>query len=95
MLEHLLYFYPACDCHSSQSIRLRQDCQISATKTHITLIANMYLSATDIVKNALTSSTELSEEKLLLEDDHTYIRGSDEDRGPCPGLNALCNQNYL
>lgn len=55
----------------------------------------MILSATDIVKNALTtSSRELSEEEIL-EDDHRYIKGDPENRGPCPGLNALCNQNYL
>lgn len=28
-------------------------------------------------------------------DDHTYIRGDIEQRGPCPGLNALANQGYL
>jgi len=27
--------------------------------------------------------------------DHTYIRGAVDGRGPCPGLNALCNQGYL
>ncbi|RCI16014.1 hypothetical protein L249_3323 [Ophiocordyceps polyrhachis-furcata BCC 54312] len=27
--------------------------------------------------------------------EHDYIRGRAEDRGPCPALNALANQNYL
>jgi len=56
----------------------------------------MYLSATEIVKNVFTSnSQELSHAEFLEQDDHQYIRGNAEDRGPCPGLNALCNQNYL
>ena len=28
-------------------------------------------------------------------DDHAYIKGDIETRGPCPGLNALANQGYL
>lgn len=56
----------------------------------------MYLSATEIVKNIFTSdSRELSEAELLQEDDHKYIRGDIEHRGPCPGLNALANQGYM
>lgn len=57
----------------------------------------MILSATDIVKNSLTITTtyhELTDDDTWT-DDHTYIRGDPENRGPCPGLNALCNQNYL
>ncbi|RDA90097.1 hypothetical protein CP533_2561 [Ophiocordyceps camponoti-saundersi (nom. inval.)] len=27
--------------------------------------------------------------------EHEYIRGRAQDRGPCPALNALANQNYL
>lgn len=58
--------------------------------------SNMILSATDVVKKTLTTSLirELSEDEVL-ENDHEYIRGDPETRGPCPCLNALCNQNYL
>ena len=28
-------------------------------------------------------------------DDHKYIKGDVENRGPCPGLNALANMGYL
>lgn len=57
----------------------------------------MYLSATEIVKNVLTSnSRELSEAEVHEDNnDHRYIRGDIENRGPCPGLNALANQGYL
>ena len=27
--------------------------------------------------------------------DHTYIRGNESQRSPCPFLNALANHNYL
>lgn len=56
----------------------------------------MYLSATEIVKNTFTSSShELSDADVYHEDDHEYIRGDPESRGPCPGLNALANQGWL
>lgn len=56
----------------------------------------MYLYPTEIVKNAITNGyVEISDADLREEEDHRYIRGNIEDRGPCPGLNALCNQNYL
>jgi hypothetical protein len=29
------------------------------------------------------------------DEDHTYIRGPMEGRGPCPGLNSLANQGFL
>ena len=28
-------------------------------------------------------------------DEHAYVRGHIDDRGPCPGLNALANQGFL
>lgn len=28
-------------------------------------------------------------------DDHAYIRGNIENRGPCPGLNSLANQGWM
>jgi hypothetical protein len=29
------------------------------------------------------------------QEDHAYVRGNIENRGPCPGLNSLANQGYL
>lgn len=55
----------------------------------------MILSVTDIAKNGLSTTTRELIEDEISHSDHTYIRGNPEDRGPCPGLNALCNQNYL
>lgn len=31
----------------------------------------------------------------LKEANHSYIRGDDSQRSPCPFLNALANHNYL
>lgn len=58
----------------------------------------MYLTLTNIVKHVFSSSYAktgaapvVSEER----DDHAYIKGDPDNRGPCPGLNALANQGYL
>jgi len=58
----------------------------------------MYLSLTNIVKNAFTSGSQAKEQnhtEVSRDDDHAYIRGDITARGPCPGLNALANQGYL
>ncbi|KUJ24407.1 Cloroperoxidase [Mollisia scopiformis] len=57
----------------------------------------MYLTLISIVKSIFSSShskgvvAPASEEN----EDHVYIKGNPDDRGPCPGLNALANQGYL
>lgn len=33
--------------------------------------------------------------KAIKDADHTYIRGHESQRSPCPFLNALANHNYL
>jgi Peroxidase, family 2 len=56
----------------------------------------MYLTVTNIFKVLFTGGfQEKAPVKLLDDEDHTYIRGAIENRGPCPGLNALANQGYL
>ena len=43
------------------------------------------------------SHAKAVEEELakIQNEDHTYIKGNDSDRGPCPGLNSLANQGYM
>jgi hypothetical protein len=58
----------------------------------------MYVSLTNIVKSIFSSGYTKKGQKptnSLLDEDHTYIKGNPDDRGPCPGLNALANQGYL
>ena len=40
-------------------------------------------------------STPDAEIKALKEADHSYIRGHESQRSPCPFLNSLANHNYL
>jgi hypothetical protein len=56
----------------------------------------MYLSLFNIVKTLFTGGYgSKSQAPASINDDHTYIKGNIESRGPCPGLNALANQGYL
>jgi len=60
----------------------------------------MYLSVGNIVKGFFGGSFQRNETLAATQldnsnDDHAYIRGDPENRGPCPGLNALANQGYL
>ena len=58
----------------------------------------MYVSATNILKSVFSSGYQKKGKKPVAppaDEDHTYIRGDIENRGPCPGLNALANQGYL
>jgi hypothetical protein len=56
----------------------------------------MYLTITNIIKNLFTGSFQKKSQVESHDDeDHAYIRGDIENRGPCPGLNALANQGYL
>ena len=58
----------------------------------------MHLTITNIIKNLFTGGFQ-KKSKIQspsdVEEDHAYIRGDIENRGPCPGLNALANQGYL
>jgi hypothetical protein len=55
------------------------------------------LSLTSIVKTFFTGGYADKKDKagLIYSQDHTYIKGDPEHRGPCPGLNALANQGWL
>jgi hypothetical protein len=58
----------------------------------------MYLSLTNLFKGLFSSGySKKGEAPSVTEeiDDHVYIKGNPDDRGPCPGLNALANQGYL
>jgi hypothetical protein len=67
----------------------------SLATTHI--LASMQLSLTSIVKTFFTGGYADKKDKagLIYSQDHTYIKGDPEHRGPCPGLNALANQGWL
>jgi len=55
------------------------------------------LTLTNIVKTFFTGGylDKKTKAKLANHEDHTYIKGDPEHRGPCPGLNALANQGWL
>lgn len=56
----------------------------------------MYLTITNIIRNFLGGGFQNQPQVKIHDDEnHTYIRGESENRGPCPGLNALANQGYL
>jgi hypothetical protein len=55
----------------------------------------MYLTLTNIIKILITGGFSKSEVEVPDDLNHKYVRGNIEDRGPCPGLNALANQGYL
>jgi hypothetical protein len=59
----------------------------------------MYLTVINIAKGFFGSGFQArgtpSTQSDNVNEDHAYIRGSPENRGPCPGLNALANQGYL
>ncbi|KIX94722.1 uncharacterized protein Z520_09412 [Fonsecaea multimorphosa CBS 102226] len=57
----------------------------------------MHLTLTNIAKTAFTGGYRDKSAATARhdEEDHRYIRGDIETRGPCPGLNALANQGYL
>ncbi|KAL2069850.1 hypothetical protein VTL71DRAFT_14529 [Oculimacula yallundae] len=64
------------------------------------LIRTMHLTATNLVKGLLGigSKSKVDDIDQVISpkpDDHVYIRGRIEDRGPCPAFNALANQGYL
>lgn len=57
----------------------------------------MYLTFTAVLKRlfkvwAKTPDAEIAEVK---KEDHSYIRGDIENRGPCPGLNSLANHGFM
>ncbi|KIW03747.1 uncharacterized protein PV09_05054 [Verruconis gallopava] len=58
----------------------------------------MHLSPVNIIKACLSSPfssrTRLPVDSKVNED-HSYVKGDPANRGPCPGLNALCNQGYF
>jgi hypothetical protein len=57
----------------------------------------MQLTLSSIVKTTFTGGylDKKTRENLAKPTDHTYIKGEPEQRGPCPGLNALANQGWL
>lgn len=55
----------------------------------------MQLGITAFIKGLLGFGSSSSRTFNAEEEDHTYIRGRIEDRGPCPGLNSLANHGYL
>ncbi len=54
----------------------------------------MYLGVINFIKGIFTfgSSKKAADPTP---NDHSYIRGKIENRGPCPGINSLANQGYL
>lgn len=57
----------------------------------------MYLGLFNSAKSFFTfgGGVKTSEIEELQVDDHSYVRGLPDSRGPCPGLNALANMGYL
>ena len=56
----------------------------------------MHLTITNVVKCLFGGGFKGKGQVQYHDDeDHKYIRGDIETRGPCPGLNALANQGYL
>jgi hypothetical protein len=57
----------------------------------------MHLGIINSLRSLLTFGTTEKAKEItdFQSDDHSYIRGSIVNRGPCPGLNALANQGYL
>lgn len=55
----------------------------------------MHLTIWNIIKSLLKGGYAKENPKEAEDDDHTYIKGDVENRGPCPGLNALANMGYL
>lgn len=56
----------------------------------------MYLTITNLVKTFFTGGFKQGLQAQPADHgDHTYVRGDIENRGPCPGLNALANHGYL
>jgi hypothetical protein len=56
----------------------------------------MHLAISNIIKTFFTGGFQKKTQARSHDDeDHTYIRGDIENRGPCPALNALANQGYL
>lgn len=56
----------------------------------------MHFELTNIVQTLLKGNPHVDSHTPTKDtDDHEYIRGDIETRGPCPGLNALANQGYL
>ena len=56
----------------------------------------MHLTITKIFKSLFSGGYVKGDPPKSLDDeDHTYIKGGQINRGPCPGLNALANQGWL
>ena len=55
----------------------------------------MHLTIWNVIKSFLKGGYVKGDPKNVDDDDHSYIKGDVEDRGPCPGLNALANMGYL
>ncbi len=57
----------------------------------------MILGLSGVLKSLFGSGSKERDREIteLATEDHVYVRGNINDRGPCPGLNALANQGYL
>lgn len=56
----------------------------------------MHLTLMNVIRSWLKGGYGDHGPKLIVDgDEHAYVKGSIENRGPCPGLNALANQGYL
>lgn len=56
----------------------------------------MHLNITNIIKTFFAGGFKQGFQIQPVDHgDYAYVRGELENRGPCPGLNALANQGYL
>ena len=55
----------------------------------------MHLTIVNVIKSLFKGDFLKDPPKNTDNEDHTYIKGDIENRGPCPGLNALANMGYL
>lgn len=58
-------------------------------------ILNMHLTIVNIIKSLVKGGFLTEPPKEDANEDHAYVKGDIENRGPCPGLNALANMGYL
>lgn len=49
----------------------------------------------EVVDSSSDGQTNFDTVTSSSSDDHAYVRGSIESRGPCPGLNSLANQGWM
>jgi hypothetical protein len=55
----------------------------------------MHFTITGTARGLFGSGNSSKNDSTKDTEDHAYIKGDPDTRGPCPGLNALANQGYL